>query len=348
VMAQGVRMLLAAVLLSTLGGCGYLFGDKGVFRDKSEDYKRAPEMPVIAVPNDKNRDALQEIYPIPEVQENVVLAGEFEVPRPAPLVAGAEDETVRIQKLGDESWALIAEAPGQVWPQVRGFLSSAGISVARIDARAGIMETGWLELESQPMASRFRVRIEQGVQRGTSELHVLQMVQAGDTSGWPATSDNPEQEAEMLRALAQYLANSADTAPVSMVADQAISATGKISLQETASGEAYVALGLPFDRAWASLGKALDESTFEITDRDRSSGHYYTKFLGPDSEEDGGWFDWLSGDDDEPHVGEAFVVSMERVSENEVNIFLRPQDQGLELSARDQQALLNLIKGNIN
>ena len=30
------------------------------------------------------------------------------------------------------------------------------------------------------MASRFRFRIDQGVQRGTSELHVLQMNQVGD------------------------------------------------------------------------------------------------------------------------------------------------------------------------
>ena len=82
----------------------------------------------------------------------------FEVPRPAPLVAGTGDEVVRIQKLGDESWALIGVAPGQVWPQVRSFLTAADIQVARVDARAGIIESGWLTLEGQPMASRYRFR----------------------------------------------------------------------------------------------------------------------------------------------------------------------------------------------
>jgi outer membrane protein assembly factor BamC len=343
------RIVITGALLVSLSGCGYLFGDQGVFRDKAEDYKKAPEVPVIAVPQEKSKDSLQEIYPVPPVQSSVVQAGEFEVPRPTPLVAGSEDETVRIQRLGDESWALVAEAPGQVWPQVRSFFASAGISVARVDARAGVMETGWLDLESAAMASRFQVRIEQGVQRGSSELHVLQQNQAGDVNNWPETSDNADQESEMLSTLAQYIANSAGTAPVSMVAEQAISASGKISMQESAEGEPYIQLALPFDRAWASLGRALQKSTFEVTDRDRSSGVYYARFLGPDAEEEDGWFDWLwDSDDDVPHVGETFVVSVDSLDQG-VAIFLRPQpDASLELDKREQQSMLALIKGNIN
>jgi outer membrane protein assembly factor BamC len=211
------------------------------------------------------------------------------------------------------------------------------------------METGWMELQGQPMASRYRFRIEQGVQRGSSELHVLQMVQAGDVDDWPPTSDKPEQEAEMLQALAQYIANSAGTAPVSMVANQQIDAAGKIILKESPAGEAYLALELPYDRAWASLGRALTKSTFEITDRDRSAGVYYTRFLGPESQEEDGWFDWLwDSDDEHPHVGEAFNVTVERVDAASVTIFLRPQSPGVPMDLREQQAMLSLIKGNIN
>ena len=344
-----LKPLLGAGLALTLVGCGYLFGDKGVFRDTSEDYKRAPEVPVIDVPADKDSSALQEIYPIPNVEQSAILAGEFEVPRPTPLVAGDADQMVRIQRLGEEQWALVAQAPGQVWPQVRSFLTSAGIAVARVDARAGIMETGWLELQAEPVPSRFRIRIDQGVQRGTSELHVLQMTRASDVQDWPARSDDPEQESEFLQAVAQYIANSADTAQVSMVAEQAIDATGKISLQEAQDGEPYIALGLPYDRAWASLARSLEKSTFEITDRDRSSGEYFAVFLGSSAEEDDGWFDWLWGDDeDQPHAGESFVISVSPEGENAVTIRLRPQDATVRLETREQQALLALIKGNIN
>ena len=344
------RFFISGALLACLSGCGYLFGDQGVFRDASQDYKKAPELPVISVPAEKGTESLQEIYPVPPVESSVVQAGEFEVPRPTPLLAGAEDETVRIQRLGSQSWALVAEAPGQVWPQVRSFFASAGIAVSRVDARSGLMETNWLDLESAAMASRFRVRIDQGVQRGSSELHVLQQNQAGDVNNWPEVSDNADQESEMLSAISQYIANSAGTAPVSMVAEQGISATGKISMQENAQGESYVQLVLPFDRAWASVGRALEKSTFELTDRDRSTGVYYARFLGPDSEEEDGWFDWLwSSDDEHPHVGETFIVSVNALDEGGVSIYLRQQPDATKvLEKREQQALLSLIKGNIN
>ena len=153
-----VKISLLSLLLVLCTGCGYLFGDKGTFRDRSEDYKKAREMPVIEVPAGKDSTALQEIYPIPPVSEDLLVSGEFEVPRPTPLVAGAQDELVRIQTLAGESWALVGTAPGQVWPQVRSFLSASQIPVARVDAREGILETGWLELEGASMSSRLRFR----------------------------------------------------------------------------------------------------------------------------------------------------------------------------------------------
>ena len=343
----GSAALFAGLLASS--GCGYLFGTDGVFRDTSEDYKKAPETAAIRVPEGKNDGALQEIYPIPPIQEELVLEGDFEVPRPSPLVAGAGDQLVRIQKLGDDSWAVVAEAPGQVRAQVRGVFGAAGIGVVRADARSGVMETGWLELEGRSMSSRFQVRIDQGVQRGTSELHVLQMNQAGDIRTWPSKSDSLEQEAEMLKALSQYIADSSGAAPVSMIADQAISASGKISMQESPAGYTYIDLDLPYDRAWASLGRALPASSFEVTDRNRSTGIYYAVFMGLGSEEEGGWFDWLwDSEEEQPHVGDIFVISVDKLSEQSVSIRMRPQDPQLTFDKREEQALLSLIKGNIN
>lgn len=341
--------LCAALLASS--GCSYLFGDDGMFRDKSEDYKMARETPRIRVPEGREAGQLEEIYPIPPINEELVMAGEFEVPRPSPLVAGAADEVVRIQSLGDDSWALVAIPPGQLWPQVRGFLAAAGIQVGRMDARAGIMDSNWLELEGQPVPSRFRYRIEQGVQRGTSELHVLQMDQRGGDpadNAWPALSDNVPQEREMLKAVAQYVANSTDSAPVSMIAEQAMSASGKIAMQEAADGSTYIHVGLPFNRAWASLAKALEDSHFEITDRDRSAGIYYVTFLGPEGVEEEGWFDWLFGEEEHPLAGKPFEVSADADGDNAVNIRMRPQGEQPEFDRRQEQAMLAIIKGNIS
>ncbi|MEQ9462288.1 MAG: outer membrane protein assembly factor BamC [Haliea sp.] len=344
------RVLLATTLVLSASACSYLFGEEGMFPDTSEDYKQAREQAPIRLPEGKDDSALQEIYPIPPVRDSLVMAGKFEVPRPTPLVAGAGEDVVRIQSLGDESWALIAIAPGQLWPQVRSFLAAAGIPVSRVDAQAGLIDSDWLELEGQTMDARFRFRIEQGVQRGSSELHVLQMSRAGDGVTWPPQSDNLEQEGEMLRAVAQFIANSADSAPVSMIADRAMSAEGKISLEEADAGYTYIQVGLPFTRAWASLAKALEDSRFEITDRDRSEGTYFVRYLGEQEEEKRGWFSRLfSGSDEDPLANREFLITVANQGERSVTVRLAPLTGAAgPLEKRDEQELLALIKGNIN
>ena len=350
---RSIKLALPVVLLALCTGCGFLFGDEGVFRDKSQDYKKAREVPPLRVPEGQDDQALGELYPIPPINDDVILAGEFEVPRPAPIAPGVQDEQVRIQTMGEEAWALINTAPGQVWPQVRAFLSASQIPVARVDASAGIIESGWVNLEGASMASRFQFQIDQGVQRGTSELHVLQMNQAGDVDNWPTSSNSPSEENEMLRAVAQYIANSADSTPVSMMADQAISAVGKISMQEGPGDEIYIRLSLPYNRAWASVGRALEESNFEITDKDRSAGKYYVRYLGTEAEEEGGWFDWMTGGGDDPLVNQVFEVSVDALDEQDVSVRLDQQipPEGTEyneVDRRGEQALLTVIKGNID
>jgi outer membrane protein assembly factor BamC len=348
-MRLAARALASGFLVASLAGCGYIFGDEGFFRDRSQAYREAVELDVIEVPPGKDSAALQELYAIPPVRNDLLLAGDFEVPRPAPLAAGAAEQLVRIQKLGEDSWALIGVAPGQLWPQVRSFLSAAGVQVASADARQGIIESDWLQLQNASGESRFRYRIERGVQRGTSELHVLQKSRLGEDDEWPPVSDDLAQESDMLRSVAQYIANSAETAPVSMMADQAISAGGRVSLEEDADGETYIALGLPFNRAWASLALALEDASFEIADRDRSAGRYYLRFLGSKGEDEGGWFAWLSGgDDDHPLADRRFLLTVDALDGNAVTIRLAQDDDGVSLEKRQHQSLLARIQGNIN
>jgi outer membrane protein assembly factor BamC len=133
-----------------------------------------------------------------------------------------------------------------------------------------------------------------------------------------------------------------------MIAEQGISAGGKISMQEAPEGYTFILLELPYDRAWASLGRALEKSSFEIVDRDRSAGRYDARWLGPQEEDEGGWFDWLFGEEEHPLAGRVFLVTMTVRDERSVTIRLQPQAGEEALVKRDEQALLALIKGNIN
>jgi outer membrane protein assembly factor BamC len=257
---------------------------------------------------------------------------------------------VRVQRLGDEEWILANLAPGQLWPQVRAFLNTNSLQVARVDARAGLIETGWLRPEGGGMDERYRFRMEQGVQRNTSELHVLQMFQAGDISSWPDVSADHDRENNMLMLVAQYLANSTDAAPVSMMAQEAISASGKVSMQEDEGETPYIRLELPYYRAWASVERALRESSFKVRDRDRSSGRFYIRFVESD-EDDSGWFDWLFNDgekEDAKLLTEFdFVLTVAGQTEEIVRITIAREDD-VALTPAQSQSMLSLIKGNIN
>jgi len=341
-------MALTCVLPLALSGCGYIFGDEGVFRDRSEDYKKAPETPPVVVPEGVKSVEMRDIYVIPQVGDSYLEPGDFTVPRPAPLSGSAGQELVKIQKLGDERWILVEIAPGQLWPQVRNFMAASGMQVERADARAGIMESNWLTIEGEPLQSRFRFRMDQGVQRGSSELHILQMSQGGSSGDWPDKSDDPQLEGQMLQSVAQYLADSAETAPVSMIAEQGISAGGKIVMEESPEGYSYLQLELPFDRAWASIERALEKSSFEITDRDRSSGTYYIRFQQGASEEDRGWWSRLWRNDDVPTEDDIYLLTVTSTSEETVTIRLKPQEAGAALDRSTEQEMLIRIKGNIS
>jgi len=63
---------------------------------------------------------------------------------------------------------VVNVAPGQLWPQVRAFLVSSGIDVASVNATSGLIDTGFVLLQDRELESRFRFRVDSGVQRNTS------------------------------------------------------------------------------------------------------------------------------------------------------------------------------------
>lgn len=337
----------ALMLGSSLSACSWLFGEDGLMPATADPYDEAPELAEIRVPADLEANDLEPNYPIPQVASSVKLEATFEVPRPTPLTAASQYDAVRIQRLGEQRWALVAVPPGQLWPQVRGFLTASSIGVASTDAAAGLIDTQFVKLEDHELSTRFRFRVDSGIQRNTAELHVLQQNRAPGDEPWPQASDDADLEMKMLRNVAQFIANSADAAPVSMMADQAMGDEGRIALEETTNG-AQLRLELPYDRAWASTNKGLEDAGFTIDDRNRSEGVYFLTFVGAQEDEESGFFDWLwGGEEEHPMAGRKFRLLVE--NEDNQRVFMRIVDgEGSDLPRRDQQGLLTLLKGNIN
>jgi len=99
-----IRAGSVIVIALTLSGCSWLFGEEGLFPDNSSRYQSSSELPPIDVPPHLTTDAIQPDYPVPPVAASAQLATQFETPRPTPLTANSQGDSVRIQSLSGERW----------------------------------------------------------------------------------------------------------------------------------------------------------------------------------------------------------------------------------------------------
>ena len=80
-------------------------------------------------------------------------------------------------------WATVLGAgggcPGATLAPGTGLLTSSQIGVAGSDAESGLIDTQYVTLQDRPLPTRFRFQVDTGVQRNTSELHIVQQNQSG-------------------------------------------------------------------------------------------------------------------------------------------------------------------------
>lgn len=344
--------------LTMLSSCGAIFGDEGVFRDRKNDYLQEKMLPALAVPNNADFKLEDELFVIPTVTNESLPSNDFKVPRPAPLLNAGSDDGVRIQKLGDERWILIELPPSHLWQRLKNFLAENRIPVVREEANQGLLETGWLkrirddEDDAPKTKERYRFRVEQGVQRSSTEVHVLQYQQpfaaaATEQIDWPKNSVNAEREQQMIQTLAQHLASSSEFASVSLLA-QGIGSASRVNLVRNAKGEPVVKLSLPYERAWASLGSALKKADFNVVDLNRSEGLYYVAYEPKGDEDKPGFFSRMFGadaKDDDPDA-KKYLFNVERLDDG-VQIGIR-KSADKQLAEELAKELLERVKGYLS
>ena len=228
-----------------------------------------------------------------------------------PEVAG-----VSLERSGDQRWLEVDAPPQTVWAKVVAFWRQQGILLEEQDPAVGVMKTDWLEnraeirkdfvtnvlrkvaggLYATSTRDQYRVRIDAGPSRGTSEVYlthrameerlVRNTVGEGATTIWEPARGDPGKEAEMLRRLMLYLGvsdrnaermlASGGSAPTS--AARAGSAGARLVGE---SGGSALVIPEEFRRAWRQTGLALDRSGFAVEDRDRSAGVFFVRYDDP-------------------------------------------------------------------
>ncbi|TWI58619.1 Beta-barrel assembly machine subunit BamC [Pseudomonas duriflava] len=295
-MKRLVEMSALAVIIGTTSGCGWLWGEHGYFRDRGNDYLDARQTAPMQVPSDVQAKPLDPLLPLPaNVPDVQARSSSFEVPRPQSLPIQADTGDYSLQRSGSSRWALAQRQPAEVWPVAHQFFTDNGFIIAEERPQTGEFVTQWQPLTdlTTPLArslssssglepgseTRIRVRIEPGVSSNTSEIFVQnQTRRVGSTSEpeWSSRSKTSPFDAALLNEMVTSLA-SADTqgGSVSLLAAGSYDTPERVAYSQDGNGNPMLTLSSDFDRAWSSIGRAIEGANIRVDDLDRSLGVYY-------------------------------------------------------------------------
>jgi outer membrane protein assembly factor BamC len=297
------RVLILAWLVLGTAGCGWLSDDRGIFVDRRDDYLEAEEGEVVVVPEDLNDESIGDPFPIPPTPaQSDAEFYPFKPPLPDAIYGDDKRESVRIQTLGDRRWLVIPEPPATVWPKIKQFLTDNGVSIVAEQPTIGRLDSQWLALSdssyrdivrsvlkdaraedaqvTDDTEERVLIRVEQGIQDRTSEVHLRHQRSADRLVPVPAPDDiaalssaSFPAEQEMLNELGAFVAARVAEQTVSMVA-QSISTQPKSVMERATGGAPALRLNLDFDRAWATVGQALANAEIAVDDANEDAAAY--------------------------------------------------------------------------
>jgi outer membrane protein assembly factor BamC len=217
-------------------------------------------------------------------------------------------ENVRIERSGTQRWIVARGDPAQLWPTVKDFWQENGFVIAQENPAAGTMETDWAEdrakipqdgvrsilgkfmdgMYSTPERDKFRTRLEQGSEPGTTDIFISHrgmyevFIEEGkERTVWQPRPADPNLEAEMLRRLMVKLGVQEAKAKTEVAAAPQAE---RAKLVRGPDGTPQLELDDDLDRAWRRVGLALDRVGFTVEDRDRSQGMYFVRYVEPTQE----------------------------------------------------------------
>lgn len=300
-------MLGVALASSFVAGCSS-------FSSKGPDYRsQGGRIASLEVPPDLTSPVADDRFVIPDARATTYSAYNRE--RGAGQGASTSSavlpkvENVRVERSGSQRWLVVRATPDRVWPLVKDFWTESGFVLKRELPEAGIMETDWAEDRSKipqdfvrnavgklldglyetGFRDKFRTRLEQGSEAGTTEVYIShrgveEVFSNPDKAStvWQPRPADRELEAEML---ARLITKLGFTPPDKASLAAGGAATGsplRASYDKVKGGPLTV--NEPFDRSWRRVGLALDRIGFTVEDRDRSKGVFFVRYIDPDAE----------------------------------------------------------------
>lgn len=354
-----IPALVAGVALSLVGCSGGKTNSRIDYK-KAETTKPLEVPPDLTLPRSESHDL---DLPALSTQGKGAAGGQAILPL---------ESNVHVAGCGSQRWLVVDMSPDELWPKLKSFWPTVGLTLKRDDAPLGIMETDWAEnradisggssvkgvlgkllssLHSAPTRDKYRLRLERG-EGGKSELYVTQygleqVVTSKDTEGfvettWQTRPSDSELSNEILKRLMAYLGT-----PVEVAAKLPVTETVGPDVKVVDQGGPALSLSEGFDRTWRLSGIALDRMGLVVEDRDRSNGVYYvTKVVDLEDKEKQGWFSSLFSGKKEKQTSAHYRIKIEAQGDNSSLITLQ-DGEGKRLTSDSARALLERMRGQM-
>jgi outer membrane protein assembly factor BamC len=291
-----MRNWFLGAFIFAVTGCGWFGNEEMVGRLETGSSK------LTQVPDGLETPIYVEMMPIPEIQDPRGLVGtRYELRRPEPLSTRYGVDQIVIKKLDNAQWVFLDIPPSVVWPKVVQFWEANNLEVSAADPALGILTSKWLtarqgEAEAVFESIRqgnvfrntrdinlyqFKLRLEPGVRSGSTELYVEQREVPADAPYrldnmvWKGSSDDLALEREVLKAMAYYLGENISQGTMSMMASGLTEGRTRLIPDRIKPELRYK---LDFNRAWATVGDALENANIPVNDINRSTKTYFVYY----------------------------------------------------------------------
>lgn len=295
-----ITVVLSALCLSA---CGFLPSVPFVGgSDKPEEtYVDLRAQPPLQVPADMQAIDLEQV--VPDLDTSTLQNASYypdKPPLPDALYSADNRDEVRMQRLGDRNWLVIPEPPTTAWPKMKQFFADNGVVLIDDRPDSGRLNTAWLESAERPARDvvrtllntareeaglssgqdRFLIRVEQGLQPASTEVHLRHdndslgdEVPADLVRVQAVKSDLLAAEKALLQQIGAFVAARVSESTVSKVALQ-IGSQPKTELMRNDDGIPELSFYLDKARAVASVTQSLNNAGVLINDQDSDAGRF--------------------------------------------------------------------------
>jgi outer membrane protein assembly factor BamC len=239
-----------------------------------------------------------------------------QVPRPPDLTAEILDENYVIESVGDQSWLLVNDVPGRIWPAVAAWMNQTGLGVASDSTQLGMMQSeivnysrrarelvGLDTAAANEPVTLVQARLAPGVRRKTTEIQLRPRLVADPPGRLLSWQDDPTDqvlEEELLRDLSGFLQEQEDNRSYSRAA-LAMTSEPRVTMQQAdAAQDQAVVIKLPYNRAWSEVRRVFEDEDIPILDLDQSAGYLLVDGRPADDRQRSWLTSWFAGDEVKP------------------------------------------------